>query len=230
MSTTIRQVQTPTNPTMKDLLDAFRTDLLRNLNCHHVGTVQSFDSEDQLATATINYTKTFFQYNQSTGSYSSYTEDYPVLIDCPVVVLGGGSASLTFPIQQGDECLVLFNDRDLDNWFNGGPGAQVATPRLHSFSDGIIIVGLRSSANTLDNYDTTRAVLQNGTTMVGVGPSKVKISNDTTTLNTLLGDLITAIKDLSIDVAGVGTAVGTVDATSVTVLTALATQIGGLLE
>lgn len=228
MSSAIQQIQIPTDPSMKDLLDLLKKDILLSLSCHHVGTIQEFDPELQTAVATINYPKTIFRLNPSTGQYVPIPLSYPQ-VQGPVVVLGGGKASLTFPIAIGDECLILFNDRDLDNWFGGGTGAQVATPRLHSLSDGIILVGVRSQASMLDGYDSVNAVLQNGTTKVAVGPAKVGISNASTTLNTLLQDLVEAIKALSIDVAGVGPAQGTVDATSVTALTTLATQIGGLL-
>jgi hypothetical protein len=215
---------------MKDLLDLFRKDLLQNLNCHHIGTIESFDAENQLATATVNYTQTYFNYDEALAVYKPVAVNYPVLVDCPVICLGGGNSSLTFPIQKGDECVVLFNDRDLDNWYNGGPGSQVATPRLHSFSDGIILVGIRSNANRLQNYDTSRAVLQNGNVLVGVGPAKVKIGNGTSTLFSLLSQLVTAIQNLKIDVAGVGPSQGTVDSTSITQLTTIASELGGLLE
>jgi len=163
-----------------------------------VVTVQDFNTEHQTATATINYSQTFFQYNQGSQSYQSVPVSYPILVDCPVIVLGGGSASLTFPIAKGDECLVLFNDRDMNNWFNGTPGAQVATPRLHSFSDGLILVGLRSLGNVLSDYDSSRAVLRNADAMVGVSSSKIKIANDTTTLLAVINGLITAINALVI--------------------------------
>ena len=119
----------------------------------------------------------------------------------------------------------------MDAWYKTGQLNQPsATSRLHSYADAIALIGVRSAINKISNYDTQRAVLRNGTTGVGVNASKVKVYNDSTTLNTLLQDLVTAIKGLSIDVAGIGPANGTVDATSLAALTSLATQIGGLLE
>lgn len=239
----VQQNQIPNDPQLKDLLDLFKKQILLILSCHHIGTIQSFNPANQTATATINYKKTFFQLDQTTKTVVPVLQDYPVLIDCPVIVLGGGTSALTFPIEQGDECLVLFNDRDIDNWFQGGSGAAVSTQRLHSFSDAIILVGLRSLGNVLSGYDSTRAVLRNGDALVGVGEVLIKIANNTTTLNTLLQDLITNIQNLvtataAITVTGVTTGGGTsgipANAAAIsavgTALTTLATEIGGLLE
>lgn len=198
---------TPVQPSLKDLLNQVKTELLINLNCHHLGTIESFDSQKQTATVTLNYQKTFFNLNATSQQYQSTLVAYPTLVDCPVVILSGNMTSLTFPIAKGDECLVLFNDRDIDNWFAGSITAGVATPRLHSFSDGLVIVGLNSLPNVLGNYDTTRVLMRGGEiansiTAVGVNPSnsKVLITNtypaNSTTLNTLLSQLISNIKDL----------------------------------
>jgi len=186
----------PSDPSLKDLLDLLKKDILLSINTHHVGTIQSFNSAKQTATATVNYPKTYYQLNAVTGLYNPVLVNYPLLVDCPVICLGGGTTALTFPIQTGDECLVLFNDRAIDNWFSGGAGAALSSPRLHSFSDGLILVGLRSLGKVISNYDSTRAVLRNGTTLVGVGPSLVKIANQQTTLNTLLQSLISNVQSL----------------------------------
>lgn len=231
------------DPNLKDLLDLLKKDILLNLNCHHIGTIQTFNSAAQTATATVNYKRTFYQLNKTTGVYDAVLIDYPQLLDCPVIVLGGGNSALTFPVNTGDECLVLFNDRDMSNWYQGASGGSVASPRLHSFADGVIIVGLRSLRNALTSYDTTRAVLRNGAALVGVGPALVKIANNTTTLNTLLQSLITNLENLIVQLAALNvtgvTAGGSASgppsnaaaiAAIGTSLSGLATQIAGLLE
>lgn len=238
---------TPVLPQLKDLLNQLKQDILLSLNCHHIGTIQSFNSSLQTAVATINYQKTYFVLNTTTQQYENSLVSYPTLVDCPVIVLGGGTSSLTFPIQNGDQCLVLFNDRDMDNWYSGSTTGGVATPRLHSFADGIIIVGLRNLNNVLTTYSTSHATLQNGTTQVGVGPSTVKIANVTYTLNGVLQNLITDLQSLItaltanastfIEVTGSVGSPSPLNPTIVTALTTVATslstvstQLSALLE
>lgn len=216
-----------TDPTLADLLALHKKDLMLSLNCHAIGTIQSFASDTQLVSATINYKKSVLQ-QDAAGTYRTVLIDYPVLLDVPIVILSGGPAQLTFPITAGDECLILFNDRDIDNWLQSGQVGPVASGRLHSFSDGIAIVGVRSQARKIDPYDTTRAKLSHGETMVGVSASKVKIANQLYTLNGLLQDLLTQLQALTVVCAAPGSPSG--PPVNAAAIAAIATQIGGLLE
>lgn len=208
---------------LEETFNAFKKQIFLELNCHAIATIQNFNSADQTVTATMNYVKTYYQENDKFVMVP-VTIQYPILLDCPLIILGGGKATLTFPISPGDECLVLFNDRDIDNWFAGSPPGPVATSRLHSFSDGLVLVGFPDIAS----YDTERALLSNGTTGVGVSSSKVKIYNSTTTLNTLLQQLVT---DLTTFATGLNTGTLTAQATAlVTALSSDATKIAALLE
>lgn len=151
----------PNEPELKDLLDLVRKDIFLGLNCHAIGTITAFDPVKQLASATINYKKTYSR-PDATGVYGPVLVDYPQLADCPVMVLGGGGTAITFPIAVGDECFVMFNDRDFDNWLKGSSSSGVATTRLHSFSDGVIFVGVRSLANVIQGYDPENPQIQSG--------------------------------------------------------------------
>lgn len=184
------------NLTIADLLMFFKKELFLSLNCHHIGTIQEFDPTDQTCRATINYKKTLYKDNGS-GIREVYYEDYPVLVDAPAIILSGGGANLTFPIAPGDECLCIFNDRDIDNWFASGQTMENETGRMHSFTDGIVLVGLRSLAKKIGSYDTNHAQLSWGNAKLGITAEKVLVSNTTNTLNDLLQELITQVKTLS---------------------------------
>jgi hypothetical protein len=188
----------PTQARLKDLLDYFGKYLKIQFNCHHIATIQTFDPLTQTATVTINYSKTFLQADK--GIISTALNQYPPIDDVPVIFLGGGDANLTFPVGVGDECILLFNDRDIDNWFSGSTSTPPNTARLHSFTDAVALVGLRSLANVIKNFDMARAVLRKGSAMVGVGAgggSLVKIANATLTLGTLLQNLSTQLENLT---------------------------------
>lgn len=188
--TQIQQTSTTSDPNLSDLLNLLKKEIFLDLNCQHLGTVQSFNPETQTITATINYTKTIFTLNSDTQLYVPTQVSYPQLLDVPVIVLGGGDANLTFPIAQGDQCLIFFNDRSIDNWFASGLVGPVASSRLHSLADGIALVGLRYLGKTIQDYDASRVVLRNGTAGVGVGTSQIKIFNET---NGSLGANFTAL-------------------------------------
>ncbi len=172
-----------------DLLNLFKKDLLIGLNCHHLGTIQSFNAVDQTAKVTINYKKTFFKPNTVIGGITPTTKDYPVIVDAPVISIGGGNGMITFPIKKGDECLVLFNDRNIDNWFSGSTTSPVATGRLHSFSDAIILVGVRSLPNVILNYNGNepefrskdgqfKITLKNDSVEIVAGAAKISVKNN----------------------------------------------------
>ena len=91
-----------------DLLNLLKKDIMLSLQAHHIGTIQSFNATTQKAQITINYPKTYYKKNPQTGLPGLVNEPYPVLIDCPIIILGGGNSSLTFPIQGGETCKAVF--------------------------------------------------------------------------------------------------------------------------
>jgi hypothetical protein len=224
----VQQNRKLTDPNLADLLNLHGKQLMLNMNCHAIATVQSFDADQQTVSATINYKKTYLTRNAD-GTYSSTLIDYPILLDVPIVILSGGPAQLTFPIAQGDECLILFNDRSLDNWFQSGQVGPVSSTRLHSISDGFALVGVRSLARSIDSYDETHAKIAWGETMVGVSANKVKIANQLYTLNTLLQSLLTQVQAITVTAVTPGIGVSGPPANAAAIA-AIAVQIGALLE
>lgn len=192
----------PVDPSMADLLNLLKKEIFFDLNCHHLGTIQSFDSAKQTASISINYTKTFFQINQQ-GQYNPVQIQYPPLVDVPVIFLGGGGGFQTFPVAQGDQCLVLFNDRSIDNWYQQGNGVvgPVNMSRAHSLADGFALVGLNWSGTVLANFDTAHAIIRNKAGDAGIGlnlqNSKTKIYNSTGSLNSVLQNILTQLENLA---------------------------------
>lgn len=82
--------------------------------------------------------------------------DLPPLVDVPVVYQGGGQFVVTFPIAAGDEALVVFASRCIDNWWlQGGTANTQAELRMHDLSDGFAIIGPRSQPRKLTAVSTT---------------------------------------------------------------------------
>lgn len=224
------------NPELKNVLDMLKKDIFQTLNCHALGTIVSFNPTKQTVRVKINYKKTFYEpVGNGSLRYAAKNIDYPILADVPIIVISGGSANLTMPIKPGDSCLILFSDRDIDNWHTTGDIVPLGSARMHSISDGIALVGLNSIVDSIESYDTDRAVLRNGTAMVGVGESLIKISNDVTTLKSVINNLIDIIITLTtaMSAATPGSVVATIAVPSgaaTTSLTAHKTVVGTLLE
>ena len=81
---------------------------------------------------------------------------------------------LTLPIQKGDECIVLFQDFSIDDWWqSGGTGRVQLARRRHDLSDAVALFGVSSVPNAPTNYSTTTAQIRNA-----AGTQYVEVSND----------------------------------------------------
>ena len=94
------------------------------LHCALPGTVLSFDAERQTAE---------IQPAVKLGSMN-----YPVLSDVPVFM------PVSFVVNPGDACLVIFADIDIDAWFDSGEPEEPRSTRKHSLSDGFAFVGFKA--------------------------------------------------------------------------------------
>lgn len=102
----------------------------------------------------------------------------PLLLDVPIVFPSAGGFTLTLPIVQGDEVLVVIANRCIDAWWQNGAVLEDGTIspqrqmelRMHDLSDGFAIPGPRSIPNVLGNISATNAQLRNdaGTTYLEI--------------------------------------------------------------
>jgi len=167
------------DPTMADLILEAKRDVKYSINCVQLGTVESYLSTTNMARVSIN-----FKRKLADGSLA----DYPVLADCPVFIPSGGNSSLTFPITKGDQCIILFNDRNIDNWYLKGEVKEPATSRCHDIADGIVLVGVRNLITAAaSNTPPSNSVCIDG------GLKKVSVKNTVTDLKTLIDSLITIL-------------------------------------
>jgi phage baseplate assembly protein gpV len=97
----------------------------------------------------------------------------PQLVDCPAQFPSGGNCTLTFPVAQGDECLVVFSSRCIDGWWQSGGVQEQAEQRMHDLSDGFAILGFRSQPRVLKSVSASSTQLRSddGSTYVDLNPS-----------------------------------------------------------
>lgn len=202
--------KTVIDPTLADVLVNFKQDVFATMNCIKIGKITAFDGTKRTAQIQILFKRVL-----PGGS----TQSLPLLVDCPVLTPQGGGGALQFPIKAGDQCLVLFSDRRIDEWLQNGAEAAPGDGRMHDLSDGIAIVGLNALNSSLPAYPTDKVVLSyqgsrfeltsTGWNFVGDGGAEidlvgeiVTIKNATTTLLTLLDGLIDVIAAATVQTAG----------------------------
>lgn len=170
-------IKKPTLPDLTTLLDTLKREIMADMNCAKVGIVQSFDATLQEVEVKIAYTQVT---SISTDGVRTLAE-YPLLLRVPAQFVGGGGFTLTFPVAAGDECLVVFNDQQIDNWVLNGAGQPPSVDRVHDLSDGMAILGFRSNPRALQDVSTEAAQLRSddGTTFVEVNAQGVKIHSGT---------------------------------------------------
>lgn len=111
---------------------------------------------------------------------------YPLILDAPVIFPRGGGCTLTFPIKEGDECLVVFADRCIDFWWQSGGVQNGSRGRMHDYSDAFVIPGPQSQAKKISGISTTAAQLRtdDGSAFIEVASNgAVTITSPQTTVN-----------------------------------------------
>lgn len=149
----------------------------------------SFDADKRTVSAQPTIQRVF-----SDGEGKAGVNNLPPCVDVPVVFPMGGGYELTFPINKGDECLLIFAERCIDSWFDSGQPSQPADFRQHDLSDAFAIVGVRSLANK-------QPVWTGGTELHGKG-NHVRIDDNSVQLGvggatmTLTEDKLTSSVDI----------------------------------
>lgn len=135
------------------MTDAIRSAVLYQLSNIHValpGSIISYDYEKQKASIQPLLNKVW--------SYGEPTP-MPILENVPVVFPRAGGASLTFPVVQGDTCLLVFIERSIDLWKTNGGQVSPDDPRKFDLSDGVAIMGLFPFSETSQSENNEDVLL-----------------------------------------------------------------------
>lgn len=220
-----------TNPTqtldlqeaeLPDLVNLIRKQVGLDINAVGIAKVESFSATFQTVTAQMVYQRVFYE-KKADGTYVTKLEPYTVLVSCPIVTPQGGVFALTMPISAGDTALILFNDRDFSAWWaSGNVNLAPDSARLHSFSDAIAIVGLRSLVNPIASYSTSEAVIRSPVARSGVTATKIVCENAVSDAKTLLQGMVDLTDSLEAALQTFSTALtGAIDPTVAGAATAL---------
>lgn len=117
--------------------------------------------------------------------------------EVPVFFPSGGGHTLTFPIAAGDECLIVFSERNIDNWYAQGGVQKPGDYRMHDINDCFALVGLRPQPKVLGKGGVGRAAgpathagsaqlrSDDGQTVITLdgGGNSINVKTSTTTIN-----------------------------------------------
>lgn len=225
-------------PDLEDIMEGLKDDVFFEFNCHRVGIVENFYPDDQTADIKL-VDKSVRQTTEG-----EVLSNFSLLEKCPVIVNKGASGGLTIPINAGDTCLVLFNDRDLDSWLVDGLVQRPNTLRTHDFSDAICLVGIRSQVNQIAGYNNTATELNYMGNKISLDNEKInllnssggsiivddklELKNTAENLKDVIDELITIITNLkTVDpISGLLP----IDGTTASSLSSLSTRVGDLLK
>lgn len=124
----------------------------------------------------------------------------PVLPDVPIMFPRGGDYTLTFPIQQGDECLVILASRAIDNWWAQGGVQTPYDGRMHNLSDGFALVGPFSQPQKISNVPSYSTQLRSSDqrTMVELDGSHGQVTVRSPNLLILDAPMVTITGQLAV--------------------------------
>lgn len=124
------------NPSLIQTLEGVSQKTAYEINCMRIGIVQTFYPEDLTVDVLIA--------NKKTKGYTKdgvqIVGDYPI-IRAKIVYC---DPFITFPINPGDECVLLFSDREIENWFINGEVNPEGYTRMHEMTDAVALFAIRS--------------------------------------------------------------------------------------
>lgn len=170
--------------------------------------ITSFDPESQTCTCEI-LIKRIIADNQKTETSRSI----PPLIDVPLLFMQTADFAITTPVKPGDECLLIFSSRDIDNWNETGRSMEPRTRRKFNLSDAFALPMARSKLNIIENYNPddieirnksneSKVVLKNNGDILLKNNSKIEIQTPNLVINA------------NIDISGDVNVTGSIEATS----------------
>lgn len=149
------------------------------LNCHALGKIIEFDPATQLCTVELMQVKQF---------QNQYYTPAPIT-QVPLLIYGAKNGHITLPDPVGTICLVIFSDRNIDNFIETGEQYESSSTRMHDLTDAICFTTFKTLANSLSDYDTRAVHIFNEETIEDIiYHSLIKVYGDHIQLNSASGE------------------------------------------
>ena len=181
--------------TLSQMLSEVVNSIRVSLHCVKIGKIVEFDKTKQTAKVQILHIQ-----DENYNTRLEEDLEYPLLGDVPVVIMSGGGTYISHPIVPGDQCLIVFCDYMIDNWWVTGEAKPSIVPRKHDLSDAIAIVGLNALPNVIQNYSDYLRLHYNENSSIVIG-EQIDVNNETINLNgnTTKTGTMEVVKDVTMD-------------------------------
>jgi hypothetical protein len=105
----------------------------------------------------------------------------PVFDDVHLCFPRAGGYAITFPVQAGDEVLIVFASRCIDEWWYIGGENNIAPEfRMHDLSDSFAILAPASRPKALNNVSTNSLQIRNEdlTKYIEISENSITVQSD----------------------------------------------------
>ena len=153
---------------------------MSNLNCMRIAVVEEFYPEDLTVQVRIVNKRTIGTNQDGSPRVRDFAPIYAKVCYC--------SPFATWEIKKGDECVLLFADREIESWFINGDVNPEGYTRMHDLTDAVALFGVRSIPNMINIlrdclnifFGGSGIVLENG--KITINATNIDI-NGTLTIN-----------------------------------------------
>lgn len=213
----------PLNASINDVLEQVKSNIFSTLNCHNIGRIIEYNAETNTATVETMILRKF--YNEILQP--------SLIMDVPILTFGTKNARITMPNPVGCYVVLLFMDKNIDNFLETGEQHLSPTDRTHSISDCVALLTIDSAVDEQPLYDENALMLSNKgiiedvehQTFIKVKPDTVSIANDRQNLSNLINLFLVACENIK-----TVTSTGVLTADSKKKFTDLKTQFKELLS
>lgn len=126
-------------------------------------------------------------------------QSLPEITNVPVIFPRSSTFSMHYPLNQGDNVMLLFSERSIDQWLNQGGEITPLDTRKFDLSDAIAIPGLFPFSSPSPAEDNTSFTIEIGSAKFKMDPSGTFCFHGVTDeLMQVLTDLLAQLNTLSI--------------------------------
>lgn len=187
----------PIDASFNVAIEKVKNNIFSSLNCHNIGRIIEYNAENN--TATIETMVLRQWYNQVLSP--------SLIMDVPIITFGTKNARITMPNPVGCYVILLFMDKNIDNFLETGEQHLSPTDRCHSISDCVALLTVDSAIDEQPLYDENALTLSNKgiieeeeyQTFIKVNPDKVSIANNKQNLANLIDLFLTACENIQTD-------------------------------